>query len=161
MLTNQLPAHVLVAFTGDEEVGSREAKHLLRFLQAKDIKVKVIVILDVTDMGWTENADFTIENNFWNDILGQKVIRIIDGLSYNWRFVPSDVDDIPRYIPSDRIIYEEAEEDESWYYDEEKQVCFSFCLPVYGEMHSDTGVITRKDAFYHYTEMLKKMLCEL
>lgn len=59
MLTDQLPDHVLVAFTGDEEVDSKGAKHLLKFLQTKDIRIKVIVVLDVTDMGWTENAEGT------------------------------------------------------------------------------------------------------
>lgn len=161
MLADQLPDHVLIAFTGDEEVDSKGAKHMLKFLKSKDIDIKVIVILDVTDMGWTENADFTIENNFWNDLLGNDAIEIADNSSYNWRFVPSDINDIPQYVSSDHVIMEEAEEDESWYYDEEKQQCFSFCLPVYGEMHSDAGVLVRKEAFYHYAEMLVKMLQEI
>lgn len=161
MLTEQLPDQVLIAFTGDEEVDSKGGKHLLKFLRSKSIEVKVIVVLDVTDMGWMENADFTIENNFWNDIVGSKIIGIADSSSYNWRFVPSDVGTIPQYVSSDYVIMEEAEEDESWYYDEEKQQCFSFCLPVYGEMHSDDGVLVRKEAFYNYSEMLVKLLQEV
>lgn len=161
MLTDQLPDHVLIALTGDEEVDSKGAKHLLNFLQSKSIEIKVIVVLDVTDMGWTENADFTVENNFWSELLGSKIVEIADSSSYNWRFVPSDVNEIPQYVSSDYVIMVEAEEDESWYYDEEKQQCFSFCLPVYGEMHSDDGVLIRKEAFYHYAEMLVKMLREI
>lgn len=98
MLSDQLPDHVIIAFTGDEEVDSKGAKHLLRFLQSKAIHIKLIVVLDVTDMGWTENADFTVENNFWNDLLGSRVIEIVDSSSYHWRFVPSDINDIPQYI---------------------------------------------------------------
>lgn len=161
MLSDELPDEILVAFTGDEEISSKGAKHLLKFLQSKKINIHAILVLDVTDMGWNENADFTIENNFWNKSVGQKAIQIAEESDLSWCFVPSDVNNIPAYIPSGSIIHEEAEEDESWYYDEESQICFSFCLPVYGEMHSDNGVLVRKEAFYNYSKMLATMLRRL
>ena len=33
--------------------------------------------------------------------------------------------------------------------------CFSLCLPISGEMHSDEGVDARADSFEKYTEMLQ------
>ena len=156
-----LPDNVLVAFTGDEEENCTGAKHLIAYLNSKKINVKKIVVLDVTDMGWKEKADFTIENNFWSESTGKRVISVIDKLQYIWRFVPENVDEIPNYISAENVILEEAEEDESWYYDEKEQNCFSFCLPVKGEMHSNSGVLVLKRAFINYTDSLSILLNEL
>lgn len=161
MFMGALPDNVLVAFTGDEEENCKGAKNLFSYLKAKKLNAKAVVILDVTDMGWTEEADFTIENNFWNEALGKKVISIADKMNYVWRFVPENVDKIPDYVSPDKIIYEEAEEDESWFYDEKGQECFSFCLPVSGEMHSDSGVLVLKKVFVNYYNALICLLKEL
>ena len=122
-----------------------------------------MIVLDVTDFGWKEGADFTVENDFWNKKNGQLVCDTADKLGYPWLFVPKDPDNIPDYIPENRVYPEEAEQDESWEYDEQKVKCFSLCLPVYGKMHSDEGVIARKQSFIHYVEMLNRVchsLCQ-
>lgn len=158
MLCGILPDNVLVAFTGDKEEDSHGASELIRYLRKKKILIKNVIVLDVTDMGWKDNADFTVENNFWYDSFGQKIIKLAENSKCNWRFVPSDPNNIPKYINSKHTIPLEAEEDESWKYDEFHIECFSFCLPVFGDMHSDKGVLARKDSLEKYTLTLEQIL---
>ena len=44
--------------------------------------------------------------------------------------------------------------DESWDYDEENIKCFSLCIPVGGDMHSDEGVFARIRSLKEYVEVL-------
>lgn len=157
MLENRLPDNVLVAFTGDEEEDSRGAVQLVRDLSRVGKKPAVVAVLDVTDMGWEEAADFTIENNFWTADQGRHVIAAAMGSRGSWRFVPEDEDEIPAYVPREFVIPEEAEPDESWEYDEQDQPCFSLCLPVCGPMHSSQGVLARKNSCLRYLEALEQI----
>ena len=159
MLSDSLPDNVLVAFTGDEEETSEGANNLIRFLRDNQLKAKFIFVLDVTDMAWNEQADFTIENDLWNDdCLGRRIIAIAENLQYCWRFVPSDPSDVPDYININNIIFEEAAEDESWDYDDEEIDCCSICIPIQGNMHSNRGVLARKTSLYRYIELLNELL---
>lgn len=153
MLNGSLRDDVIVAFTGDEECNSRGATQLCDYLCKNKIKPLATIVLDVTDMGWNE-ADFTVENNFWPDSLGCKVINAVSDLDAVWNFVPSDVDSIPGYVPSHNVIFEEAEPDESWDYDEKAFECFSLCIPVKGDMHSNNGVLARKSSCFKYISAL-------
>lgn len=159
LLSDSLPDNVLVAFTGDEEETSEGANHLIAFLRYHHLNVKQIFVLDVTDMGWNEMADFTVENDFWSDdCFGRRIITTAEILPYCWRFVPSDPNDVPEYVSSKNTIYEEAAEDESWNYDEEGFDCCSICIPIQGNMHSNHGVLARKTSMYHYIEFLNELL---
>ncbi|MCM1364499.1 MAG: hypothetical protein NC122_01100 [Faecalibacterium sp.] len=157
MLESVFPPDVVIAFTGDEEENSRGAADLIQFLNRYNKQFSVVV-LDVTDMGWTQNACFTVENNFWSDKIGKAVIDAVIKKGAEWIFVPSDVDDIPMYIPNKNVILEEAEPDESWEYDENDIECFSLCLPVNGDMHSNDGVVTYVKYYYEYIDMLEFLL---
>lgn len=160
MLEDALPDSVLVAFTGDEEDGSRGIAETVEFLRSKNVQIDLAVVLDVTDMGWKEEAGFTVENNFWDDARGRRVIERVGRLSADWRFVPEDPDDIPDYVPPDRVIPSEAEADESWELDEMDVSCFSLCLPVRGNMHSDRGVLARRASFDAYRSALSAILAD-
>ncbi len=157
MLEGKLPDNVLAAFTGDEERNSHGAEQVVRFAEYSGLEVECVIVLDVTDMGWHEEADFTVENNFWDDSIGVKVITCAENSGFNWRFVPEDPDDIPGYIDIKRVIPVEAEADESWEYDENDIRCFSFCIPVLGEMHSNEGVYARYESFERYTKMISEI----
>ena len=158
MLKGNLPDHVLVAFTGDEERTEQGAKDVISFIRENSLKVRNIFVLDVTGEGWNTGSDFTVENDFWDERYGEKVIDLVKHTGYLWNYVPGDPDDIPDYIPKNQIIPYEADEDESWEYDEADLPCFSFCLPTRGEMHSDEGILARVASFRRYTEVLERLL---
>ena len=161
MRSIKLPENVFVAFTGDEEENGRGAKDLIRFIRKKHLDVVNITVLDVTEEGWKTNADFTVENDFWDEEIGEAVVALVEKTGYRWNFVPGELDDIPDYIPKNRVIHVEAYDDESWDYDEKDLPCFSFCLPSSGEMHSDDGILVRTDSFRRYTEVLGRILKEI
>ena len=161
MLSGELPENVLIAFTGDEERNSRGAKDVIKFIKRKRLEVLNIFVLDVTEEGWRNGADFTIENDFWDELFGERVIELALQSQYKWNYVPGELDDIPDYVPKEAVVYKEADEDESWQYDEADTPCFSFCLPTRGEMHSDEGILARLTSFESYTDMLQIMLKRL
>ena len=162
MLQDALPVHVLVAFTGDEEKDSTGAKHLEKFLHDQNIRIRHLFVLDVTDLGWhsdrKDSSVFTIENDFWRDDYGKIIVEAVKNKSYTWNFVPSDTSVIPAFVPPEKVILCEAEEDESWFYDEKGVNCCSICLPIQGEMHSDEGVLAWETSFRQYTDILKIIL---
>ena len=160
MLDGSLPEYVVVAFTGDEEKDSRGAVEVTKYLKKSNKKFFAIV-LDVTDFGWKEDVDFTIENNFWKKKIGMVICKNAKKIGYPWLFVPEDPNDIPEFVPENQIIPKEAEPDESCEYDEQDIKCFSLCLPVDGPMHSNKGVITRKRSFLHYMEAIKSFCLSL
>lgn len=152
MMNDKLPENVIVAFTGDEEEDSNGA------IKDNNINFKCIV-LDVTDAGWDEQVDFTIENNFWGDEMGKRVINTVkkEKIFSNWVFVPEELNNVPDYVENEFVYHTKSEQDESWDYDEKKVKCFSLCIPVYGEMHSDDGVFARVENFEKYTEVLQSL----
>lgn len=158
MLNRPLPDNVLFAFTGDEEEDSLGIAEAVGFLRSEKIAIDLAVVLDVTDRGWDERAGFTVENNFWDDRIGKRVIDRLARLEARWRFVPEDPDEVPPYVPPELVIPEEADPDESWELDELDVRCFSLCLPVRGEMHGDRGVLARKASFAEYCEALEAVL---
>jgi hypothetical protein len=159
MLDHPLPDNVIVAFTGDEEETSIGSIQLARFLKRNGLKIKHIFVLDVTEVGWEKQADFTVENDFWDDDFGETIIEYAERSGYPWRFVPGEPDDIPEYVPGYRIEHIEAFEDESWDYDEHDIDCCSLCLPSKGEMHCDDGILVRESSFKVYTQVLGELLC--
>lgn len=160
MVNDTLLDDAVVAFTGDEEEDSRGALDVVEFFEKAEKQIAVVV-LDVTDMGWETKCHFTIENNFWNRDIGKCVMNTVSLLNSPWKFVPSEVEHVPKYVPSEHVILEEAEADESWDYDEEETLCFSFCIPVKGEMHSNSGVLTRRESIFAYINALKEILTGL
>lgn len=161
MLYGNLYDDVIVAFTGDEEENSKGAVQVVKYLNEKNITPHAVIVLDVTYCGWKEKMDFTIENNFWDNDFGGNIIDIAESLSDKWKFVPSDINNIPFYVSREKIIYMEAECDESWEYDEYGIKCFTLCLPVCGNMHSNDGVLARKKSVMNYVKILGDMLYEM
>lgn len=156
MLENRLNANVVVAFTGDEERGSNGAAEVADYLRGKGCNVSSIV-LDVTPTGFDEGAYFSVENNFWDDTFGKTVIDAAKSVPYKWTFVPSNVDEIPDYVPADSVIPMKAWPDESWRYNEIGVQCFSYCIPTQGDMHNNDGVLVREVSFTAYLDMLALM----
>lgn len=158
MLNNRLNDNVIVAFTGDEEIDSHGAIDVSKFLIKNNKRPKLVIALDVTEDGWEKECDYTIENDFWSYNIGKKIIRGAEQISEKYQFVPSDTDEIPHYIDKSHIIMREADCDESWDYDEFNFDCFSLCIPTKGDMHSNKGVLARKESCLKYNEVLENIL---
>ena len=161
MMKGNLPDNVLIAFTGDEEENGHGAIDLAHFIKKEKLDIISIIVLDVTEEGWETEANFTVENDFWDELFGESVIELINQTGCKWNYVPGEPDEIPDYIPKEVIIHVEAYEDESWDYDEENISCFSFCLPTKGEMHSDDGILARVSSYEKYTEVLEIILSKM
>lgn len=166
MRRGNLPDNVVVAFTGNEEDDALGATDLSRFME-KAGKELFVLVLDVTDQGFPEGLQFTIENNFWeNHTAGQLLVKAAIASGENWGFVASDPEDIPGYIPAEYVVRDpwgpcEATCDESWEYDEQDEECASICIPVAGDMHHNLGVVAREksvDAYLHALEEMARAL---
>lgn len=156
MKSCSFPENVVVSFTGDEEDNSGGAIETCRILKRNGLSFRA-VILDVTDEGWDRNADVSFENDFMSDEWVENVIDCIEASDCSWVFVPSDTLAVPESVPRECTVFKEAMADESWDYDEEDIECFSLCLPVSGEMHSDDGVLARTDSFLKYISVLENI----
>ena len=156
MLRGELPKNVLVAFTGDEEENGVGVIQTARFLINNDISFQAIV-LDVTDMAY-DTSDFTIENDFLSRNKCLKIVESAKSFGKRWRFVPEDPHKLHDYVPKEQLINQEAAEDESWELDELNISCFSFCIPIYGDMHSADGCIARQESYRVYINALAQMI---
>lgn len=157
MLEDRLPDNVVVAFTGDEELKSRGAIALINHLREYH-KQFVTVVLDVTGMGWTEAADFTVENDFWKEAFAKAVIKASIETGFHWKFVPLNPQNIPTFLPQDAVIPFKAQPDESWTYGANGVEVFSLCIPVAGNMHCNDGVWARQEGYVRYVDAVEAIV---
>ena len=137
MIHNRLPDNVVVAFTGNEESDSQGAVQAVVALGRMGCEVPVALVLDVTNEGWESGALFTLENDLGIDIL--TAYNINSSLDcYGGRFA----------------FKHNAEPDESWDYAEYGIPSLTLCVPVCGELHSDEGVLLRKESAMEYCNVL-------
>jgi hypothetical protein len=161
MRQGALPENVAVAFTGDEEEDSHGARQAVKYMQAQG-KLFGVMVLDVTDMGFSEKLHISVENDFWTEGVGRQVIALMEKLEaedqIRWHYVPSDPAGVPSFVPGEKNLGEEAEADESWAYDEKGIPCFSLCIPVEGNMHRNAGVLVSRESLRGYTCALERLL---
>ena len=145
MVHDRLPDNAVVAFTGDEERDSHGALQTVEALAGMGVEVSMVLVLDVTNVGWESGTLFTLENDLGIDILtGYNIISSLE--QYGGRFA----------------FKHNAEPDESWDYADCGIPCFTLCVPVGGELHSDAGVLLRKESALEYCNVLAHlawMLC--
>ena len=137
MLHGELPDNVVVAFTGDEERDSCGAMQVVRALGEAGVEVSAALVQDVTNEGWESGALFTLENDLGIDILtGYNIISSLE--KYDGRFA----------------FKHNALPDESWDYAECGIPSLTLCVPVGGDLHSDAGVLLRKESTWEYCRVL-------
>ena len=137
MLNDMLPANVVVAFTGDEELDSRGVYQALEALKRFGCGLSCAIVQDVTNVGWESGALFTIENDCGIDLItAYNMVSLLE--PYNGKFAF-------RHF---------AEPDESWDYAECGVPCFALCAPVGGNLHGDEGVLLRKESAAEYCRVL-------
>ena len=113
-------------------------------LNKKRIDNRMIIVTDVTEMGWKQRKHFTIENIF--PVEGQYVANLLLKLLP----VALEVDKSPK------VIVETEFADETWEYDDRDQRCCAICLPCLGDMHSESGVAVRRRSAEVYAELLPR-----
>lgn len=137
MLDDVFADNVIVAFTGNEEEDSEGAKEVMRIMSKWNTTITTAIVLDITEEGWEKQCPFTIENDLGIDIF--KAHRIVELLK--------------QYKEEMEFVHE-AEPDESWEYDENDIPCFSLCVPILGDMHSNKGVLVRKGDLPIYCKIM-------
>lgn len=147
MLENKIGDPVLIAFTGDEEIESRGAQEVKRWFHQQTWYPQAILVLDVTNEGWDDAVSFTIENDRGFDLL--TAYQIISSI---------------QEAEQPCVFLHDALPDETWIYgekqspDDQSYPCLSLCLPVGGDMHSDTGCWLRKEEPQMYMKILSRLL---
>ena len=137
MLHDKLPDNVVVAFTGNEESDSQGAVQTVVALGQMGCEVAAALVLDVTNEGWESGALFTLENDLGIDILtGYNIISSLE--QYGGRFA----------------FKHNALPDESWDYADYGIPSLTLCVPVDGDLHSDAGVMLRKESALEYCNVL-------
>lgn len=137
MLHGKFSDNVIIAFTGDEENNSRGAIETVCTLGRMQCKIDFAIVLDVTEEGWERQSLFTVENDLGIDIFtAHRLVEILKPYDGKYSYV------------------HDAEPDESWDYDEYGIPCFTLCAPILGDMHSDDGVLLRKESFPAYPDVL-------
>lgn len=143
MMSGRLPQNVVVAFNGDEEKDSHGAYEVLSYLSEKNCYVGLVVITDVTNVGWEQGLSLTIENDQNIDLLTAH--RIVNTILLNGE--------------NQCGFQHSALPDESWAYGEHGLPCLTLCCPVGGDMHSDEGALARLSSVTAYCEALCSLCC--
>ena len=137
MINAALPDNVVVAFTGNEESDSKGAVQAVVALGQMGCTVQAALVLDVTNEGWDSGASFTLENDLGIDILtGYNIISSLESFSGKFAFKHNSLPD------------------ESWDYAEYGIPSLTLCVPVGGDLHSDAGVLLRKESATEYCNVL-------
>lgn len=135
MVDNRLPDNVAIAFTGDEEICSEGALNLADHLRINGVSARVIVT-DVTYRGYKKKKSVAIENCCNSRGWTAEVKKEMTMCGINW------------------IKKGNHEDDETCEYSRKDFECLSFCIPVKGEMHKDSGLKVRTKSFLEYIEAL-------
>lgn len=144
MFEGSLPDDVVVAFTGDEERDSQGAVQTVLALGRMGCSIKFALTLDVTNTGWEKDAHFALENDLGIDILtAHRLLGTVESLGVEYAFEHN------------------AEPDESWDYNDYGIPSLSLCVPVSGNLHSDAGVLLRKNSIPGYSAALSAFLYSL
>ncbi len=138
MLNDRFADNVIVAFTGDEEKDSAGALETAAILTEMNCNISYAIVLDVTNAGWDENANFTIENDYGFDI-----------------YTAHGLVELLKPHEEELVFCHDAEPDEtSDYFYTYGIPCFTLCAPVKGDMHCDKGTLLRKSSFAPYTGIM-------
>ena len=141
MIHDLLPDNVVVAFTGDEEHDSQGAVQTVLALGRMQCEIKFALVLDVTNTGYENGAMFALENDFGIDLLtAHRIVEVVETVGAKYEFKHC------------------AEPDESWDYNDYGVPVLSVCAVVNGYLHSNDGVLLRKDSLLSYNNAICSIL---
>lgn len=137
MIRDEFDDNVIIAFTGDEEENSGGAYEVVKILRRWNCHIVIAIVLDVTEEGWKEQYNFTIENDLGIDIFtGYRIINTLENNKCKFGFI------------------HDSEPDESYDYDEEEIPSLSLCIPSFGNMHSEKGILVRREDILSYSNVI-------
>ena len=140
MIQGNLNENVVVAFTGDEEEESGGAYEVMRVMRQWGVQITLAIVLDITEEGWKEQYHFTVENDLGIDIMtAHRIVSLLEKYESLYGYT------------------HDAEPDESYDYDEEDIACFTLCIPTYGDMHGEEGVLARANLLPTYCTVLAEL----
>jgi hypothetical protein len=166
MKTEQLPANVVVAFTGDEEDEARGADETMDDLTDDlfpDTNPEMVIVLDVTSEGYRTHS-YTAENLFAGVDVPNVELQFDD--------IHEFIGYVQRIFGQETLIIPEADPDESWEYDEWNVNCLALCLPTGPPpenaamltgawMHNDRGILVSTESIPAYARALCTLCSKL
>ena len=134
MKKQELPDPVMIAFLKNTDE-KRQAIHNLVKLLKKTKKTYRAMVLDLTNTGWEECCDFTVENCYLTQRMYKKMVSALHGNGRRWKIIPQDKQMLKGILFSDKYFTTNAPRGKDCdYYQECGVNCFSYCLPVEGEI---------------------------
>lgn len=140
MRNNDLPDSAVVAFLKPTEDNGQSVQRLIKLLR-KAKKTFRAVVLDVTNTGWDERCDFTVENCFLTQRMYKNLVSALHGGRNKWKIIPEDRQMLKGILFSEEYFTANApRRNDSEYYRECGINCFGFCLPAEGRLGNNEGV---------------------
>jgi len=132
MQNNELADSVMVAFLKPTEDKGQAVQRLVKLLR-KAKKTFRAVVLDVTNTGWDERCDFTVESCFLTQRMYKNLVSALHGGRNKWKIIPEDRQMLKGILFSEEYFTANApRKNDCAYYRECGIHCFGFCLPAEG-----------------------------
>jgi hypothetical protein len=144
-----LNENVVVAFTGDEEVGGGGAEEVAKRYIDSGRAVRCVIVCDLTNEGWKDESFFSIENDYASAGRNSPYSSL--------KSLKAKIRGVASKVVSDYPYVHGAEPDEALTYKEQGFAVFSLCLPCKGKMHAKKGVKIRKKALGNYALILAEL----
>ena len=162
LLHADLPQNTFFALTGDEETGrcygAKQALRNMDYLLDEDTEISAFA-MDVT---WEGNPDsvLTFENIGKEDRKLGALVQSMINSGYPLTCVATD--GFPRNIPKKYRSKNQAMFDEGAAYRDMDRVttACSICIPTYGPMHSDQGMMIASEKLVQFTEAMERIVLE-
>ena len=156
MQKNELSDSVGIAFLKPEK-GKREGVKSLVKLLKKAQKTFRAIVLDVTNTGWEEECDFTVENCYLTKRMYKNLVSILHGGRSTWKIIPEDRQMLKGILFDKKYFTKKlSRENECDYYKECGVYSFSFCLPVKEDIIKDGDVKIDMDRLGWYMDKMTK-----
>ncbi len=140
MQKNELPDSVVVAFLKNTEEERQEIQKLVKLLK-KAKKTFRTIVLDVTNTGWEEGCDYTVENCYLTQRMYKNLVSGLHWRSRGWKIIPEDRQMLKGILFSEEYFTtNDSRRNDCDYYRECGIHCFSFCLPVERSIRSGEGL---------------------
>lgn len=152
MQREELPDSVMVAFLKNAEDKKTAVRKLTKLLR-KTKRTYRAIVLDVTNTGWEEGCDYTIENCYLTKRMYKNLF--FNSMSGRWKIIPEDREMLKGILYTNGYYTENASiKNECDDYRECGVYCFSFCLPVEGSIKKEEGLTINLHRLGFYMERL-------